>query len=116
MFAYEHMKQDLDGTIRLVADFCGLALDDQLMDITRQHASLEFMQQHKDRFDDGLLRAKTEESVLPPGSDSAKVRSGNVGERSHLGDEVVAEISQQWRDRVEPVLGYADYQALLDEF
>lgn len=114
MFAYEHMKQDLDGTIRAVAEFCGIALSDELMELTRHHASLEFMQQHKDRFDDALLRVRTEETVLPPGSDSAKVRSGNVGERSYLSEEVLAEIAQQWRDRIEPELGYKDYQALLD--
>jgi hypothetical protein len=74
------------------------------------------MQQHKDRFDDALLRAKTEETVLPPGSDSAKVRTGNVGERSHLGDEVLTEIAQRWRDTIEPEFGFPSYEALLDEF
>lgn len=115
MFAYEKMKDDLDGTIRAVAAFCGIPLDDELMEITREHASLEFMQAHKDRFDDALLRARTEESVLPAGSDSAKVRSGNVGERRHIGDAVIEEIAGQWREKIEPVLGFSDYQALLDE-
>ena len=88
-FTYEHMKEAPDKIIRAVAQFCELPLDDKLMAITQEHASLSFMQQHKDRFDDALLRAKSEESILPPGSDSAKVRSGAVGEGRHISEAVL---------------------------
>ncbi|MEM9621271.1 MAG: sulfotransferase domain-containing protein [Pseudomonadota bacterium] len=110
---YEHMKEDLEGTIRAVAEFCDLTLDDELMSITSEHASLAFMQQYKDRFDDALLRAKTEETVLPPGSDSAKVRQGQVGERAHISDAVLQEIHAQWQEQVTAKLGFADYEALI---
>jgi len=38
--AYEHMKEDLIGTIRKVADFMEIELDDSLLSITEEHASL----------------------------------------------------------------------------
>lgn len=110
---YEHMKDDLEGTIRMVAQFCDLPLDDELMSITREHASLAFMQQYKDRFDDALLRARTEETVLPPGSDSAKVRSGKVGERALMSDAVVAEIQTLWQEKIASAIGFADYESLI---
>lgn len=110
---YEHMKDDLDGTIRAVAEFCDLPLDAELMQLTQEHASLAFMQQYKDRFDDALLRARSEESVLPPGSDSAKVRRGEVGERTFISDAVLAEMQAHWLEKITPVLGCKDYDELL---
>jgi aryl sulfotransferase len=110
---YEHMIKDLDGTIVAVAEFCDLPLDDELMSITREHASLGFMQQHKDRFDDALLRAKTEEDILPPGSDSAKVRTGNIGEGTSMSKNVIKDINQRWQEKIEKTLGFPNYEALL---
>ena len=74
---HEGRSRGNDSTNRAV---CGYALDDELLAITLEHSSLAFMQAHKDRFDDAMLRARSEEEVLPPGSDSAKVRAGQVGE------------------------------------
>jgi hypothetical protein len=113
--AYEHMKEDLTGTIRKVAAFMEIELDDELLSISQEHASLAFMQRHKDRFDDSMLRARSVEvSGLPADSDSAKVRSGQVGEsRQHLDAAVIAELDSVWRERITSTLGFADYAAMI---
>lgn len=109
---YEHMKQDHEGVIRKIADFAGIELDDELLAITLEHSSIEFMKTHKDRFDDAMLRAKSEE-YLPSGSDSAKVRVGMVGEFS-LPDDIVEMYDGLWKQHVEPETGFGNYQDLID--
>ena len=70
------------------------------------------MQRYKDRFDDAMLRADSEKEVLPPGSDSAKVRAGKVGEFG-WSDEVVEMYDRLWQTHVEPVTGYDSYASLV---
>lgn len=112
---YEQMKEDLTGTIRKVADFMEIDLDDELLAITEEHASLAFMQQHKDRFDDQLMKRRSVEVLgLPADSDSAKVRSGQVGEsRRHLGADVVAQLDRLWQEKITGPLGFTDYDAMI---
>ena len=113
--AYEHMKEDLPGTIRRVAAFMGIPLDDELLAITGEHASLDFMQRHKDRFDDRIFRDRSVALAgLPADSESSKVRSGQVGEsRLQLGPEVMAELDAVWRQRITPALGFASYADMI---
>lgn len=117
LLAFEHMKDDLPGTIRRVADFCCIPLDGELFALTQEHASLEFMQAHKDRFDDLMMRELSERAAgLPPGSDSAKVRKGDVGEhKEHIGPEIAAELDDVWRREITAKAGPTDYGALLAE-
>jgi len=113
--AYEHMKEDLPGTIGRVAAFMGIRLDDELLAITEEHASLEFMQRHQDRFDDRIFRDRSVALAgLPVDSEASKVRTGQVGEaRLQLGPEVVAELDAVWRQRITPVLGFASYADMI---
>jgi len=113
--AYEHMKQDLTGTIRRVADFVGIALDDELLAITEDHASLAFMQRHKDRFDDKLMRDRSVALCgLPADSDSSKVRTGQVGEsRTQLSAEVAGELDAIWQREITPETGFPDYASMI---
>ncbi|MGZ0176478.1 MAG: sulfotransferase domain-containing protein [Acidimicrobiales bacterium] len=110
---FEHMKQDLEGTIEQVAAFIGIDLDQELRNMTLEHASLPFMQKHKDRFDDALMRERSEKSVLPAGSDSSKVRAGQVGDHG-LSEETVETIAGLWRELVTPETGFDTYEALVD--
>lgn len=117
LLAYEHMKADLTGTIRRVADFIGIELDDELLAMTQEHASLDFMLAHKDRFDDSLMRTRSEKVCgLPPGSDSAKVRKGEVGgHKEKLSPEVLAKLDAIWQREVAEVIGFKDYASLIAE-
>lgn len=112
--AYEQMLQEPTETIRRIARFIGIALDDELLALTEAHASLEFMLQHKDRFDDALMRALSEDRCgLPPGSDSAKVRAGKAGSGSILSASTQRLMHEVWAEEVTAALGLADYESLL---
>jgi hypothetical protein len=115
LMAFEHMKLDLSATIRRVADFIGIKLNDELRRTTEEQASLKFMQQHLNRFDDRLMREMSERvASLPAGSDSAKVRVGSVGEHvQHLSDNIAAEIDAIWQQEISSKFGFPDYQALI---
>jgi hypothetical protein len=114
IFTYEAMTADPEGHIRRLAHFCGLPLDDVLLALTLERTSLAYMLAHKDRFDDAMMRAVSEDRCnLPAGSDSAKVRKGGVGgHKSELPAEVAAAIDAKWAEVVTPATGFADYASL----
>jgi hypothetical protein len=111
---YENMKQDLLDTVQRIAAFIGCQLDDELLDIVIRQSSLGFMQAHQRQFDDHLIReARDAVCGLPPGGDSAKVRTGNVGDHAReLSPEVSAECDRIWQEEIEATLGFASYADL----
>ncbi len=112
--AYEHMIEDLEGTIRRVAEFINIQIDDELLALTLEHASLAFMQTHIDQFDDALMRDMSEREILPPGSNSAKVRDGRIGgHRGPLSEAVLAELDAKWQEMIKPELGFNSYEELI---
>ncbi|NJN51563.1 MAG: sulfotransferase domain-containing protein [Gammaproteobacteria bacterium] len=115
LLAYEHMKADLPGTIERVAAFIGIPLDPALRRIVEQQASLQSMLEHKGKYDDLMMRQRSEEVAnLPPGSDSAKVRKGQVGShREELPAAVIDELDAIWRSVVTPHTGADSYAALI---
>jgi hypothetical protein len=114
ILSYEQMSADPAGTVRKVAAFSGIDLDDELLALTLERSSIGFMLAHKDRFDDLLMRTASEVRCgLPPGSDSAKVRKGGSGGHSHeLPAEVADAVDAKWREIVTPATGFSDYAAL----
>jgi hypothetical protein len=115
LLAYEGMRADLPGTVRRVAEFIGVTLDDELFELVVRQSSFDFMLAHKDRFDDRLMRERSERiAKLPSDSDSSKVRAGQVG--SHvveLTPEIRQRLDEIWQEKITPVLGFANYKALL---
>ena len=118
LLAYENMLLDSMQTIRRIADFIGVSVNDELLAITESHSSLAYMLEHKDRFDDLLMRLRSETvGGLPTGSDSAKVRKGEVGShKAELPAEIIEELDQVWDEEITQTLGFADYSELLDTF
>ena len=114
LLSYEQMLADAAGTIRRVAAFCGLPLDQHLLQHTLERSSIGFMLEHKAKFDDLLMRTASERRCnLPPGSDSAKVRKGRVGDhRSELSPEICAGLDAIWAERAAPATGYSSYAEL----
>jgi hypothetical protein len=53
-FTYEGMLADLAGTVRRVAAFCGLPLDESQMPRILERCSVDFMRRHNDKFDPRL--------------------------------------------------------------
>lgn len=114
VLSYEQMSAEPEATIRRVAAFAGLPLDDELMALTLERSSFDFMLAHKDRFDDLLMRTASEARCnLPPGSDTAKVRKGRSGgHKAELPPQIAEALDAKWREMVEPTTGFADYAAL----
>ena len=115
MLCYEQMTVDPDALIRRVAEFIDVPLDDELLAITLEHSSFSYMLEHKDRFDDALMRALSETKAnLPKGSDSSKVRKGKIGETS-MPEVVQAELDEKWRKLIKETLGFVNYAELVAE-
>lgn len=113
LLTYEGMTADPETTIRRLAGFSGIALDDGLLALTLRNSSREFMLQHQSRFEDPILRRLSEiRCNLPPGSDSAKVRPKVAGAPSLMSTALEARLERIWQERVTPATGLADYAAL----
>jgi hypothetical protein len=114
VLSYENMTAEPAANVRRLAAFCGIPLDDELLALTLSRTSLAFMLEHKDKFDDFMMRKVSEErGGLPAGSDSAKVRKGGVGGyRQELPEEIIRALDAKWTEVVTPALGFADYAAL----
>jgi hypothetical protein len=114
ILCYEAMHADPPQTIRTIANFIGCALDDDLLALVLEQSSLAFMQAHRHQFDDHLIRqARDPVMGLPPGGDSAKVRTGRVGDhRYDLTDAIRVEMAAIWTEQIEARFGLPSYQAL----
>jgi hypothetical protein len=114
LLSYEQMIAEPEASVRRVAAFCDIPLDDELLALTLERSSIGFMLAHKDRFDDAMMRRVSETRAnVPPGSDSAKVRQGGVGGHAKdLPPAIAAALDARWREVVTPVTGFADYAAL----
>ena len=114
LLSYSHMVEEPALHIRRLADFCGIALDEALLALTLEHSSIAYMLKHKDRFDDAMMRSHSEARCnLPPGSDSAKVREGGVGQnRKHLTADLAVRFDAAWAEQVTPRTGFADFTAV----
>src|SRR3954462_4152476 len=115
LLAYEHMKNDHDGVVRRVAEFIGFGHDDERIAVACRESSLTSMKAHHNRYDDLMMRERSEVSCdLPPGSDSSKVRSGEVGtHRLELPEQLVADPDPTWPDTIGTDLAIPSYEALL---
>jgi len=113
--AYENIKTDLPSTVRQVAQFIGIEADTELLALTEQHASFEFMKQYNNRFDDLLMRELSERRChLPAGSSTSKVRAGTVGAHcGRLSKAVLQELDDIWLREITPTTGFKNYPALL---
>jgi hypothetical protein len=111
---YEDMKDDPAGTVRRVAGFMAIDPASPAIGIAIERSSLAYMQTHARHFDDHLLRdARDAIAGLPPGGDSAKVRTGQVGDhRRAMTPELAAAFDAKWTQEIAGPLGLADYADL----
>ncbi|MCC5887013.1 MAG: sulfotransferase domain-containing protein [Gammaproteobacteria bacterium] len=115
LLAYEHMHADLPATVQSIAAFIGVPLTPTLLVTVLSESSLTSMQAHKHKYDDKLMRERSEQVCgLPPGSDSAKVRSGKVGSHQELPATIIVELDAIWAETIHREFGLADYPALLN--
>src|SRR5437764_10870082 len=110
------MKDDNEGAVRRVADFIGFGDDEERIAIAIQESSLASMKAHHDKYDDLMMRQRSEVACdLPPGSDSSKVRSGEVGaHRGELSEPLVTDLDASWAETITADLGIPGYETLLE--
>jgi hypothetical protein len=117
LLCFEEMVRDLPGTVRRVAAFMGIPLDDELFDIVVHQSSREFMLAHKEQFDEVHMRRRGQEIAgLPFDSEASKVTAG-AGDsgRYRLTPLLRSELDEIWREQVESRWGLRDYDALRAE-
>ena len=113
LLTYEGMVRNPQDTVRQIADFIGIFADAQLLQITMEHTSLDYMLTNKHQFDDRLMREMSESRLgLPGGSDSAKVRAGKIGARGELSPATGARLDDIWTQTIGEELGFASYDEL----
>ncbi len=112
--AYELMLKDSSASIKRIAEFIDVTLDDELLALTLEHSTIEFMLAHKNRFDDALMRELSErDGLLPAGSDSAKVREGKAGSGRVLSEQLHSDLDERWRAQMLELTGCNNYAELL---
>ncbi len=116
LLAYEDMKLDLAWAVRQVADFIGVGTEPERLAIAAEQASLESMLAHHVKYDEQMLRERSERvSNLPAGSSAAKVRGGSVAERRlELTGDARSLLDHAWRLTMTAEFGVADYSSLRD--
>jgi len=114
LLCYEDMQADLPGTVRTVARFMNIELDDQLFEIVVRQSSKEFMLAHKTHFDEHPVRFYSEKFCgLPPNGDSSKVTEGTPNLAHYqLSPAVKGDLDVIWREMIEARFGFNDYAAL----
>ena len=113
LLCFEDMKVDLPSTVRAIAPFIGVDLDDELLELVVRQSSLEFMKAHQRQFDDHLVaEIRGPACGIPPG-DSSKVRNGQVGDhRYELPPQISQEMDDIWAELIGSRFGFESYEAL----
>lgn len=114
---FEEMKANLPETVRRVADFAGIDLDDELFEITLLQSSYKFMKEHEDHFNESLTREYAEKNcAMPANGDLSKVRAGKAGaHKQELPEDISARMDRIWDKEIGELFGLAYYQALWDK-
>ncbi len=91
LLRYEEAIRDLEGTVRRVAAFCGIPIDERAMPRILERCGLEFMKRHDAKFDPRMRR------VIPgQGEGGTFIREGKAGKgRQALGERHREEIAKR---------------------
>ena len=101
---HEDMKLNLPAAVRRIARFMGLDPSRILQQKVIEQASFEFMSRH---------RGKYQERV--PGGVLEMVVTGRVGDaKQNISAELQSALDEAWQRYVTPVLGYENYDQLVD--
>ncbi|MEM7738423.1 MAG: sulfotransferase domain-containing protein [Deinococcota bacterium] len=114
LFCYEDMKADLAGTIKRIAHFMGIDLDDDLFEIVLNQSSREFMLAHKEKFGELPLRQHAYKlGILPLEGEGHKITPG-ASAKYQLSKELERALDKIWEEQIYAPLGIKDYASLRD--
>ena len=114
---YENLKADLPANLKRIAEFSGIVLDEELEQIVLKQSDIKFMQEHRDQFEDHIVRkARGTAMGLPLDGRLHKVRNGQVGEaKLKVPEQIQAELQDVWRETILPRTGLNSYEELRQE-
>ncbi len=114
LLSFADMNVRPEETIRVIASFIGIDLDEELLALTVERSSLSFMKEHQHLFDDLMMRERSHRVAgVPLDSDSTKVRDGVVGShRTELPDTISTALDEVWAEEIAAQLGIADFATL----
>ena len=112
---YRWAARNRRAMIGRLAAFLGIEADAAMVDEVERMTSREFMYAHKDKFDDAMVCAALEAKLgVPADSDSSKVQAQG-SKADALPPAIAAQIDALWAERVAPVTGHGDFDALAAE-
>lgn len=114
LLCYEDMQADLPGTVQKIANFLGIILDDELLEIVVRQSSREFMLAHKHKFNEHRMRdIGGKRAGLPTPIDSSKVTPGaSNDQRYQLSPAIKKELDDIWREQMMFKFGLENYEDL----
>eukprot|EP00211_Chloroparvula_japonica_P017142 CAMPEP_0119148226 /NCGR_PEP_ID=MMETSP1310-20130426/41517_1 /TAXON_ID=464262 /ORGANISM="Genus nov. species nov., Strain RCC2339" /LENGTH=303 /DNA_ID=CAMNT_0007140251 /DNA_START=119 /DNA_END=1030 /DNA_ORIENTATION=- len=97
---FSDMKKDHAGTVKRVADFMGVELDDEETKRVLEYTSFPYMKTHASKYD------AAGSFTMPPLEPGSLVRKGKTGATKEDGitDEMKAEIEQIFKEALEPAV------------
>ena len=102
--AYEDMKLNLSAAVRRIARFMGLDSSSALQQKVVEQATFEFMSRHREKYQERM-----------PGGLLEMVVTVRVGDsKQKIAAEFQSELDEAWQRYVTPMLGYENYDQLLD--
>lgn len=114
LLCYEDMVEDLSGTVRRVAGFMDIPLDDELFECVVRQASRPFMLEHKDQFEERRFRQMVfERTGIPIGDTAHKVTRGAGGDPKYeLSAKHHLTLEEIWQAQVTNRFGLETYADL----
>lgn len=106
------MKADLPSTIKTIAHFMGIALDDELFEIVLRQSSHEFMLAHKEQFSELPFRQHAYNlGVLPLEGEGYKVTAGAL-KKHQLSPKLEQTLDEIWEEQIYQKCGLESYDVL----
>ncbi len=101
---YEDLQRNGEGTIRRIATFCNITLDDARLARVLQRSSFAFMKQYEDKIDPMPFMSK-DLGITPLSFERASfLRKGTVGDwKAHLSPQQRARFDQEFNRRLAPL-------------
>jgi hypothetical protein len=114
LLCYEDMLADLPGTVRRIAAFMDIPLDEELFACVVQQASRPFMLEHKNKFDEGPFRRLCSQRTGHPFDANAyKVTPGARDDpRYQLTPALQQKLEEIWQAQVGNRFGLKNYEDL----
>lgn len=114
LLCYEDMLADTSGTVRRVAKFMDLPLDDELFNCVVRQSSRPFMLEHKNQFEEGpFRRMASERTGIPISANAYKITPGARDDPKY---ELTAEhqlmLGEIWQAQVTNRFGLENYGEL----